>query len=155
MTNKYLTKISGVFGSTLKAGVGLVADVAKGVGKDVHLAVGGGYRDAAAAKGITSQNTLRGISNSKSYLQATKPKLDNRLKQISSDYYTRAVGADPSNVGKDARKSEVKGLQQERNKAILKTVGYTAVGAVGAGKVIDKIKSSVGYPQDPQTQQYY
>ena len=155
MTNKYLTKISGMFGSVLKAGAGLVADAAKGVGKDIHLAVGGGYRDAAVAKGITSQNTLRGINTPKSYLQATRPKLDNQLKQVSSDYSTRAVGADPSNVGKDARKSEINGLQQERSKAILKTVGYTAAAAVGVNKIGNKIKGSGMDPQGQQNQQYY
>lgn len=106
MTNKYLEKIAVL--STIKAGAkalgGIAKDAVKGVGNDVHVALGGGFRQSAVEHGVMSQNTLREISGKESY-QKVFPK---------------------------ASPEAVNALQNEKNKAIIKTVGYaTAAGYAG------------------------
>lgn len=126
MSNKYLVKISGLIGNVVKPVFGVAKDVVKSVAKDVghsaHTALGGGYRDAAVAKGIKNQKDLRAIKDPKSYLKATKPRGDV--------------------AGKGARKDEINRLQSEKKKAIVKTVGYGAAGAYGGNKILNKIKGN-------------
>lgn len=125
--------------------VGAAADVVKSVAKDVghsaHIALGGGYRDAAVAKGVKSQYILRGIKDPKSLVKATRPKgspLASRLPNVAQPVETKA-----------ARRTEINNLQKERKKAIVKTIGYGAAGTYGAVKVKDKITGS------DEPQQYY
>lgn len=127
MRNKYLTKIaSNIMSNIIKPVFGAAKDivgaVARDAGTSAHKALGGGYRDAAVAKGITSQKTLRGISDPKSFLKATRPK-----------------GGTSATSTKASRKSEIKDLQSEKKKAIVKTIGYTGAGLYGASKIKDKI----------------
>ena len=127
MKNKYLIKIaSNIVSNIIKPVYGATKDIVKGVAKEVgvsaHKALGGGYRDAAVAKGITKQKTLRDIHDPRSYLKATRPK----------------GGTSPTST-KGTRKAEIKHLQEEQKKAIVKTVGYGVAGTYGTGKLKDKL----------------
>jgi hypothetical protein len=131
MTNKYLTKISGLVGGIIKPVYGAVKDVVGSVGKDAlksaHKAIGGGFRDLAASKGVTSQHTLRGIKDPRSYLKAMR-------KHQGPSIISPAT--------KTERHSIIKDLQKEQKKAIVKTVGYTGAVVYGGNKILDKIKGN-------------
>jgi hypothetical protein len=127
MKNKYLTKIaSNIVSNIVKPVYGAAKDIVKGVahevGSSAHKALGGGFRDAAVAKGITNQKALRDIHDPRSYLKATRPK-----------------GGISETSTKGTRKAEIKNLQSERNKSIVKTIGYGTAGAIGASKLKDKV----------------
>jgi hypothetical protein len=133
MSNKYLEKISGIISSIIKPVFGAAKDTMGAVGKDAfqsaHKAFGGGYRDLAVSKGITSQNTLRGISNPRSYLKAMRT-------EKGSDFMSAA--------NKPQRQAEIKNLQTDRNKSIVKSVAYGGAAAIGTNKLMNSVK-----PQEP------
>lgn len=136
MKNKYLTKISGIVSgiasNVIRPAFDIGKDVLKDVGTSIHKATGGGFRDAAVAKGITNQHTLRQIHDPKSYLRAVRPK----NKPLAS-----RIAEEPSPASaKSARKAEIKGLQRERKKSIMKSVGYGGAAMYGSNKILDKIK---------------
>ena len=121
--------------NVIKPVFGAAKDVVKGVAKDVgqsaHKALGGGFRDAAVAKGITNQRTLRGIKDPRSFLKETKPKAKPSIFRTPGDPLPVAT--------KGSRKLEINKLQDEKKKAIVKTIGYGAGGVYAAGKIKDKI----------------
>lgn len=134
MTNKYLTKIAGlppvggilksVHKNVLKPAIGVGKDLGNAIGRDVHTALGGGYRDVANFHGITSQKGLRDVKDAKSLSKA----LESKGKTISDEHLDT--------------------LHNNRNKAIIKSVGYAGAAAYGGNKILDKVK-------ERNQQQYY
>ena len=105
--------------------VGIGKGVAKDVGQSAKTALGGGYREAAIAKGITNQHTLRGIKTPSSFLDATHP--------------TGPPTLETSN--------QINSLQKDKSKAIMKSVGYGAATVYGGNKILNKIKERNEQPQ--------
>jgi hypothetical protein len=129
--NRYLEKISGstssLVGSGIRAIGGVVKDVARDAGSSISTALGGGYANAAHKldKGL-SQATLRKAINPKGFARATR----NVLKTPSE------------------RRTAIEGLQKDRNKAIVKSVGYVGGAALAGNKILNKVKEN-------NQQQYY
>lgn len=125
MENKYLNKIAGVISSVVQPLLGIGKGIAKDVGQSAKTALGGGYREAAIAKGITNQHTLRGIKTPGSFLNATHP-----------------VGPPTAETS-----NQIKSLQKDKSKAIMKSVGYGGAAIYGSNKILNKIKERNEQPQ--------
>lgn len=143
MSNKYLVKLAslGIISNIVKPVLSIGKGIIKDIGTSAHKAIGGGFRDAAVAKGVTNQSILRGISDPRSFLKATKPKDLPLASHIKGD--TRSIST------KGSRKNEINNLIADRKKSIMKTVGYGGAAIYGGNKILDKIK------ERNEQQQYY
>ena len=117
MSNKYLEKIAGVYSGVIKPVASIATSAIKMVGKDignsVHSAMGGAFKDEAVAKGFTNQNKLRSITNSDSFQKATNQSI---------------------------KSGKLDELQGDKNKGIIKTIGYGTAGIVGTNKLLNHIQ---------------
>jgi regulator of protease activity HflC (stomatin/prohibitin superfamily) len=139
MNNKYLEKIAGApsasLGRSIANGVGHVAKAVGGVAKDimhdaghsVSTALGGGLANAAHKLDTgLSQASLRKATTPGGFAKAVK-----------------GVTKSPQE-----RRGLIEGLQKDRNKAIVKSVGYVGGTALAGNKILNKVKEN-------NQQQYY
>lgn len=124
--NKYLEKIAAnPLWEAAKATAGVGGDILKDVGRSVHHAVGGGYREGLVSRGIKNQEILRGVSSPEEYTKVIRSK----------------GLVEPS-------ESELKNLKNIQNKGIVKSLGYGGAALYGSNKLLNKIK-------ERNQQQYY
>ena len=136
MSNKYLEKIAIIkpLWRTAKATSGAIGsigkDVAKDVGHSVMTAGGSGFRDAAKKLNPKiSQKNLRAVGSAGEFAKANRKNFANKAELHKA----------------------VRGLQAEKNKGIVKSVGYTGAAYYGGNKILDKINQN----NNSQYPQYY
>lgn len=149
--NKYLTKISGIVSGTyhrvLKPVAGVAGDILKDIGHSYHSALGGDFRDAAVnLHGITHQPTLRAIHDQKSYIEHVHA----RSPLQKGGLFKKAIPRDIHQLIEEA-----KALQSDKNKGIIKAIGYTGVGIYGSNKVLNKVREYRDSRDQQQYDQYY
>lgn len=124
MTNKYLEKIAAsAIGSGLRAVGSVAKDAVSGLAKDVgssaSKAFGSGFANKAHELGVTNQRKLRNVKDTRSFMRATK--------------------------GMGVPHSEIKDLQKDKNKAIVKSTLYAGGAVYGGNKLLNKIKQRNEY----------
>jgi hypothetical protein len=140
MTNIYLEKISGLFGNILRAGGSIVKDVGKDIGHSVHLATGGGFRDAAYASGVKDMDELRHVHDVKSYRDATEGMPSKTWNKVDNGKFKMTPGPHLSPTPEQAKK--LQDLTTGKTKGIIKTVGYGTAVVYGGNKILNKIKEN-------------
>ena len=124
MTNKYLEKIaSSLVGSGLRAIGSVAKDAVTGLARDVGTSasksLGSGFANKAYDLGVTNQRKLRAIKDTRSFMRATK--------------------------GLGVTHPEIKALQKDKNKAIVKSTLYAGGAVYGGNKLLEKIKHRNDY----------
>ena len=131
--NKYLEKISSILGQGVRAVAGVAKDIASDAGTSIHQSIGGTYRDALHAKLVARGGIKQKVLGSGS---------KNLQDAGSAEDYIKAH----KNLGLPAPSTEeLKGLQNTRNKAIVKSIGYAGAGLHVAGKIKERRESQQYY----------
>lgn len=142
MSNKYLEKIAG-FGDMVGSVGRIIGNGAKAYGNQVHLALGGGFRDYAHnTLGITNPAKLQNLNGSKEGLTAIK-------KAIIKDK--------PSFTEKKEALNNFKNIVEPdlRKKQLDARITAGAITAAGITGIVKGKNSYDSYQQNQQQQQYY